>query len=290
MHVTCTRCGHESGVTMPGVALQPLLDQLAYENPQTLAASLRPGETLLVLCRANVGGLAATDQRLLIVKDGQAHEFAYTDIESITIEKIGWFLDAYFELVTVGNRRREIKKAKEADAMANALSFIRPSLPMYEAAKARLLGIRDARKCSSCGAFVPLTEPEWQEAGRPELMQPIPNGGAGVLVTNLLPSERITFQAHGARYHKSMVVTDRRVLIVQGTREKSFHALEASAIDGVEADSAGIYLWIRGRPHRKPEGLARVTADNAIPADESDLPVMQRMAGVIAGLLGTPRT
>jgi len=74
MSEICGSCGKMSGTSLPNAAIQPLLDELAYQNPETLALALRGGEVVLVQCRANLGGLAATDRRILVVKNGEAHE------------------------------------------------------------------------------------------------------------------------------------------------------------------------------------------------------------------------
>jgi hypothetical protein len=286
MSAICPRCGRESGTALPDAALQPLLDGLAYSNPETLNSALHLGETVLVLCRANVGGLAGTEQRVLVVKNGQAHEYSYTDIEDIVIEKVGWFLDAVFELVTQQTPHRPMK-SKAADASPNALSLIRPYLPVFESAKVRLVEIRDQRKCRSCGAFVPITDADWEGVQRPKLIEPIPNGGAIALAPNLLPGERILCQAHGSRYHKSMIVTDQRVMIVQGRGQKFFHVFPLSALDGVDVDAQGLYLRVKGRRFQKLQGMALVSADSAIPADGGDLAKLRVLAASIEERIGT---
>jgi hypothetical protein len=284
--VGCPTCGKESGVSMPGSVLQPLLDELGYQNPRTLTQALRPGETVLVLCRASVGGLAATDQRVLLVKNGQAHEYGYTDIQDIHVEKVGWFLSAIFELVTNRTGRRQLKKSKEADQADYALSYIRPFLPLYQAAKRRVLEIRDARRCRSCGAFVAITPEEWSYVGRPEIVEPIPAGGANVLATRLEPDERISAQTHAAGYYKSIIVTDRRVMFALGRDEKQFHTHELAAVEGAEADANGLYVWLKGKPRHKAGRPQIVASDHAIPANESDLPKLQKVVAVIEGLIG----
>jgi hypothetical protein len=283
MTMRCARCGEESDVTMPGAALQPMLDELAYSNPETMQEALRPGEKELVLCRANVGGLAGTDQRLILVKKGQVQEYEYTDVTDITIEKVGWFLDAVFQLVTPRTPHATMK-SKAADAAPNAFSLIRSYLPVFESAKSRIMQIRDARKCKHCGAFVPIASFEWTDP-RPMLLEPIPQGGAGVLATNLLPNERILAQGHGARYYKTAIVTDQRVIFVLGRSDKRFSAFPFAALDGVEVDDRGLYLRVKGKRFEKREGVALVTSDSGMPANAEDLPKLQIIAGAIDQML-----
>jgi hypothetical protein len=284
MTMKCSRCGEESGVTMPSVALQPMLDELAYQNPQTLLEALRPGETVLVLCRANVGGLAGTDQRLILVKKGEVHEHEYTDVTDITIEKVGWFLDAVFQLVTPKTPHVAMK-SKAADVAPNALSLIRSYLPVFESAKNRIFQIRDSRRCRHCDAFVPITRVDWAGDPRPELLEPIPQGGAGVLAANLLPSERILAQGHGARFYKTAVVTDQRVIFVLGRSEKRFSAFPFGALEGVELDDQGLYLRVKGKRFEKREGMALVMSDSGLPANEGDRPQLEILAGAIRSRL-----
>ena len=279
MTTKCVRCGEDSGVTVPSVALQPMLDELAYSNPETMHKALRWGEKVLVLCRANVGGLAGTDQRLILVKNGEAHQYEYTDVTDITIEKVGWFLDAVLQLVTAQTPHQAMK-SKAADAAPNALSLIRSYLPVFEAAKSRITQIRDARTCKHCGAFVPITADEWPDSA-PELLEDIPQGGAGVLAANLLPSERILAQGHGARYYKTAIVTDQRVMFVLGRGEKRFSSFPLPALDGVEVDDRGLYLRVKGKRFEKREGMALVASDSGMPANAEDLPKLQILASVI---------
>jgi len=277
----CPSCGQESGVTIPTSAYQRLLDQLAYTNPETLARSLRTNELVLVQCRANVGGLAATDERLLLVKNGQAHEFAYTDILDITIEKVGWFIDAVCQLITA-KTPHQVMKTKAADASTTAVSLIRPWTPLYEMAKTRILEIRDTRKCRRCGAFVPISTGEWEAVGRTYL-DPIPSGGAGILGAHLQPGERILSQVHGARFYKTIVVTDRRVMFVLGRSDQQFHAHSLDQIEGAHVTDSGIQLRFKGRPFRPRAGL--VTADDGMPANDIDVPRLNQVRELIESLV-----
>ena len=56
MPPACPGCGAVSELPMPSAAAQPFLDQLRFANPQTLAATLAPGESVLVQCHAALGG------------------------------------------------------------------------------------------------------------------------------------------------------------------------------------------------------------------------------------------
>ena len=281
--VPCPACGQASGVALPVAASQPLLDALAFANPETLESSLRPSEVVLIMCRANVGGLVGTDRRLLVIKNGEAHEHSYQEVQDIVIENVGWLLDAVWQLVTPSTPYQSMK-SKAADASPRALSLIRDYVPVFEAAKARILDLRDRRRCRSCGAFVPITPEELRHLNRSPLMEPIPNGGAQVLVHNLLPGERILCQAHGARFHKSIVVTDQRVLIVQGRGEKYAHIVQLAEIDGVDVHEGGLQLRLQGRPFERQQGMALVTSGTGVPGNEPDVPNFRVVAGVIAGL------
>jgi Bacterial PH domain len=284
MSVNCPKCGHDSQTALPSSAWQPLLDQLAYTNPETLESGLHHGETVLVCCRANVGGLVGTDQRVLVIKKGQVHEYSYTDIEDVAIQKVGWFLDAVCQLVTKQTPFQPMK-SKAADASLNALSLLRGYLPVFESAKVRLLEIRDQRRCRSCGTFVPITAADWGDTQPPKLIEPIPNSGACVLATNLLPGERIICQAHGARYYKTMIVTNQRVMIVLGRGQKHFHAFPLTQLEGADVDTDGLRLRVKGRAFVKLQGMALVTADSAIPANEGDADKLRTLADSIDELV-----
>jgi hypothetical protein len=280
MSEICGACGKLSGTTLPNAAIQPLLDELAYQNPETLALAVRSGETVLVQCRANVGGLVGTDRRILVVKNGQAHELSYMDVDDIVIEKVGWFLDAVCQLVT--KRTPYVRmKSKAADAAPTAVSLIRLYMPTFELAKVRILDIRESRRCRNCGAFVPMAPGDWAGAEHSQLLEPIPNGGAEVLGANLEPGERILCQAHGARFHKSVIVSDRRVMFVQGRAPNRFHAFALAAIDGVEVDGAGLQLRFTGKPFAKQEGPALVGAESGMPANDGDVAKLRQVASVI---------
>ena len=283
MSETCGTCGKMSGTTLPNAATQPLLDELAYQNPETLASALRSGEIVLVQCRASVGGLVGTDQRILIIKNGEAHELSYADVEDIVIEKVGWFLNAVCQLVTKQTPYLRMK-SKAADAAPTAVSLIRLYMPTFELAKVRILDIRDSRRCRNCGAFVAVAGGDWAGFEYPQLMDPIPNGGAEVLGTNLERGERILCQAHGARFHKSVIVSDRRVMFVQGRAPNRFHAFALATIDGVEVDGGGLHLRFKGRPFQKLEGPALVGAESGMPSDEGDMPTLRQVADVVGTL------
>ena len=287
MSEICGSCGKMSGTTLPVAVIQPLLDELAYQNPETVARALRGGETVLVQCRANVGGLVATDRRILVVKNGEAHALAYEDIVDIKMEKVGWFLDATFQLVTKKAPYQKMK-SKAADASPTALSLIRIYMPTFALAQVRILDIRDSRKCRNCGAFVPLGASDWAGAERGQLMDSIPNGGAEVLGANLEPGERILCQAHGARFHKSVIVTDRRVMFVQGRAPNRFYGFPLAAIEDVDVDGEGLQLRLRGKPFRKLAGPALVTAESGLPANAGDIDTLRQVAGLIRKLSTEP--
>jgi hypothetical protein len=284
MSEICATCGKMSGTTLPNAAIQPLLDELAYQNPETLASALRTGEIVLVQCRANVGGLVGTDRRIIVVKKGEAHELSYADVEEIKIEKVGWFLDAVCQLVTKQSPYQRMK-SKVADASPTAVSLIRLYMPTFELAKVRILDIRDSRTCRNCGAFVPMAAGDWVGVERPQLMESIPNGGAEVLGANLQPGERILCQAHGARYHKAVIVSDRRVMFVQGRATNRFHAFALTSIDGVEVDSDGIQLRLKGKPFHRLGGAALVGADSGMPSNEDDVATMRQVADLVRTLI-----
>jgi len=283
MSEICGICGKMSGASLPNAAIQPLLDELAYQNPETLALALRGGEVVLVQCRANLGGLAATDRRILVVKNGEANTLSYEDIVDIKMEKVGWFLNATFQLVTKTSPYQKMT-SKAADASPTALSLIRTYMPTFALAQARILDIRDSRKCRNCGAFVPLGPSDWVGVDRGQLMDPIPNGGAEVLGANLEPGERILCQAHGARFHKSVIVTDRRVMFVQGRAPNRFYAFALASIEGVEVDSEGLQLRLKNKPFHKLAGPALVTADSGMPANEGDLKTLRQVAELVGRL------
>jgi len=280
MSEICGSCGKISGTKLPNAAIQPLLDELAYQNPETLARALRGGEVVLVQCRANVGGLVGTDRRILIVKNGEAHELSYEDVEDIKIEKVGWFLDATCQLVTKKSPYQKIK-SKAADASPTAVSLIRLYMPTFALARVRILDIRDSRRCRNCGAFVRLGASDWVGIERGQLMEPIPNGGAEVLGANLEPGERILCQAHGARFHKSVIVSDRRVMFVQGRAPNRFRAFALASIDGVEVDGEGLQLRLKDKPFQKLGSAALVGADTGMPSNEGDVTTLRQVAEVV---------
>jgi hypothetical protein len=283
MSEICGSCGNMSDTKVPNAAIQPLLDELAYQNPETLARTLCSGEVVLVQCRANVGGLVGTDRRILIVKKGEAHELSYEDIEDIKIEKVGWFLDATCQLVTKKSPYQKMK-SKAADASPTAVSLIRVYMPTFALARVRILDIRDSRKCQNCGAFVPLGASDWVGIERGQLMEPIPSGGAEVLSANLEPGERILCQAHGVRFYKSVIVSDRRVMFVQGRAPNRFHAFALASIDGVEVDGEGLQLRLKDRPFHKLGGAALVGADTGMPSNEGDVTTLRQVAELVGRL------
>jgi hypothetical protein len=280
MSEICGSCGKISGTKLPNAAIQPLLDELAYQNPETLARALRGGEIVLVQCRANVGGLVGTDLRILIVKNGEAHELSYEDVEDIKIEKVGWFLDATCQLVTKKSPYQKIK-SKAADASPTAVSLIRLYMPTFVLARVRIFDIRDSRRCRNCGAFVRLGASDWVGIERGQLMEPIPNGGAEVLGANLEPGERILCQAHGARFHKSVIVSDRRVMFVQGRAPNRFRAFALASIDRVEVDGEGLQLRLKDKPFQKLGSAALVGADTGMPSNEGDVTTLRQVAEVV---------
>src|SRR5260370_32179217 len=111
--VTCPVCGF---AIPPPTAVQPVIDELQFDNPQTLATALRNGETVLAQAHAYVGGLIATDQRVMILKPGLVSSFSYPDIVEVKVEKLNW-INAACQLVTRSIPEREMK-AKEAQEQA----------------------------------------------------------------------------------------------------------------------------------------------------------------------------
>lgn len=285
VEVACPKCGTKSDLALPSAVSQPILDQLRFANPETLTASLRPNEVVLVQCHANVGGLVGTTQRVLVIKDGQAYEYAYTDIRDIIIEKVGWWLNAVCQ-ITTSKLEHQPLKAKVADHAANSLSLLRSNIGMFESAKAHLLSIRKARSCPHCASFVPIALEELAAiSAHRHLLDPIPAGGAGVISANLHPDERILCQVHGERYYKTMVITDQRVMIVQGNSQKRFHAFSLGEIEGVDLKPDLMQVCVRGRPRIALKGVARVAADDSILCDEGDLPKIKAAASLIEDLI-----
>ena len=281
--VRCQKCGQESGVRIPRSAYQPLLDQLAYSNPATLSEALHAGETVMVQCRANVGALVGTDERVLIIKRGVTHEFAYPDITDIRTEKVGWLMNAVCQLVTPQFPYHAMKH-KAADESPHAVSLVRPWMQLFEIARQRIFDIRDVRRCGSCGAFLPIASAEWAAVGRRQL-EAIPNGGAEVLAANMEPDEHILAQVHGERYHKTLVVTDRRVMFVIGRSANGFHPFPLTAVEGVEVTDSGLQLRLEARPFKPRNTMELVTADDGMPASESDRPRLVNVQELIASLL-----
>ena len=280
----CNSCAHASGAAVPTTVGQPFLDALAFSNPETLRQALGPEEVVLVQCRASVGGLVGTNRRVLAIKDGQAHELRYTDVQDITVEKAGWWLSAVCQLVTAAAPHQALK-VKAADKSTTAFSLVRAWMPIFELAKSRILDIRDARRCRHCGAFTPLEGEELRVAGRTDLMEPIPSGGSEVLAPRLLPGERILLQAHGVRYYKSIIVTEQRVLFVLGRAESQFHAHALSTIQGVEVEDYGLKLRITGRPFEMLNAGSLVQSDTGLPANDVDLDDLKKAADLIDGLI-----
>lgn len=99
---------------------QPLLDKLRFANPETVASTLVPGESVLVQCPALVGALVGTNRRVLIVKDGKGCGYAYSDVQDTKVDKAGWFMTAICQLVTTDFAYRPMK-TKDADAARNEL-------------------------------------------------------------------------------------------------------------------------------------------------------------------------
>jgi hypothetical protein len=288
MVVACPKCGTDADLEVPSAVLQPLLDELGYDNPATLASALDPDESVLVQCRAFVGGLAGTTHRVLIVKSGSAHTFDYEEIRDINLETVGRFVKSdVCQLVTESSPYRSMK-VKEARGASDALELRNHSLPLYERARSRLLEVRDRRKCQTCGAFVPISRLQQLVPLRvDELMEPLSFGEAETVASALEEGEYVCCQIHGERYAKCLVVTDRRALVVIGS---DLHSFEFGQLDGVEVQADRIRLIVRGRTEAESHGpLAAVRADNMVPLNEPDLPKFQVLASVIRSALA-PQT
>ena len=280
MQANCPSCGASTELAVPSAVFQPLLDELGYENPATLTAALGPDESVLVQCRAFVGGLVGTTQRVLVVKSGEAHAIDYGDIEEIRLEEVGRFLKSpVCQLVTASSPYRPMK-AKEADSASNAVQVRAGSVPLYEQARARLLEIRDSRTCQACGAFVPISRLDELVSSRvDELMEPLGFGEADTVAGALQQGEFVLCQIHGKRYAKSLVVTDRHVFVVIGS---DVHRFEFAQLEAAEVQSDRIRLVVRDRTEPEEHGpMAPVKADNMIPLNEPDIPKFDAVAAVI---------
>jgi hypothetical protein len=291
MTPACPGCGAVSELPLPSAAAQPFLDQLRFANPQTLAATLAPGESVLVQCHAALGALVGTNRRLLVIKNGKAYGFAYSELREIKIEKVGWWLSAVCQLVTATVPYRSMK-SKEADAARNAVSLVRNAIPMYEKASALLLEIRDTRRCPQCGAFVPLPESAPLASQNGHLLEPLGFGEAETLQTALRPGEHVVCQTHGARYAKALVVTDARAIVVIGG---TLHAFDFGQLEDVDVTPRRVSLVVKGQPRSSASvgTIEAVRSDHIIPCDPPDMPKFQAAADLIrtairAGRLNAP--
>jgi WD40 repeat protein len=287
----CPGCGAVSELPMPSAAAQPFLDQLRFANPQTLAATLAPGESVLVQCHAALGALVGTNRRLLVIKNGKAYGFTYSDLREIKIEKVGWWLSAVCQLVTATVPYRPMK-SKEADAARNAVSLVRNAIPLYEKASALLLEIRDTRRCPQCGAFVPLPEAAPLASQNGHLLEPLGFGEAETLQTALQPGEHVACQIHGARYAKALVVTDARAIVVIGG---TLNAFDFGQLEDVDVTPRRVSLVVKGQPRSSASvgTIEAVRSDHIIPCDPPDMPKFQAAADLIrtairAGRLSAP--
>lgn len=280
---TCPNCGTSVDLKLPAVVYQPLLEELGYENPATLASALEPDESVLVVCRAFVGGLAGTNKRLLIIKRGNAYAYDYEEIKEIRLEKVGRFMKSLVcQLVTDSIPYKPMKK-KEAKEAPYALEILTDdSEALYERARARLLEVRDARRCQTCGSFVPIARIHELVPGRvDELMRPLGWGEAETAAGALQQGEFICCQLHGKRYAKGLVVTDRRVLVVMGAE---VHAFDFAQLQGVEVEPDRLRLLTSNGGETESHGpLAAVRAGNMVPLSEPDRPDFEAVANVIRG-------
>jgi hypothetical protein len=280
MFTSCPKCGASTELEVPSAVFQPVLDELGYENPATLATALGPDESVLVQCRAFVGGLAGTTRRILVIKSGEAHAIDYGEIEEIRLEMVGRFLKSpVCQLVTASSPYRPMK-AKEADAAINAVQPRPNSMPLYEHARLRLLEIRDSRKCHACGAFVPISRLHELVPGRVDaLMEPLGFGEADTVAAGIQQGEFVLCQVHGKRYAKGLVVTSRHVLVVVGS---DLHSFEFAQLEGVEVQPDRIRLIMREQTELEQHGpLAAVKAHNMVPLNEPDVPKFEAVAAVI---------
>jgi hypothetical protein len=283
----CPACSREAGVQVPTAVYQPLLDQLRFANPATLAETLTTGESVLVQCHAFVGALAGTTRRILVIKSGHAYELTYSALEDVKLERVGRFFKSWVCQLVTANTPYRVMKAKEAKEATSAFEIGPQALPVFERAAPMLLEIRDTRRCRSCGAFVPIDD-DLRELvpGRVSTMMESLHGEAASLAAVLEPGERLLCQIRGERFYKALVVTDRRALTAIG---KDVHSFAFSQLEDVDVHPHYIELVVRGRPRTDTSGPFKpVNADNLVPLLETDMLKFEMAADLIRERIASP--